>query len=155
ARHRHEDDVVVFSVHWGSNWGYAIAPEQRAFAHALVDEAGVDVVHGHSSHHPRAVEVHRERLILYGCGDFLNDYEGIGGHPQYRGELGLMYFPRLRSTDGRLQSLALVPTRVRRFRVEHAGEEDRRWLLETMRRECRRMDCDVDVATDGSFALAW
>lgn len=154
ARHRHEDDVVVFSVHWGSNWGYDVPATQRAFAHALIDEAGVDVVHGHSSHHPRAIEVHRGRLVLHGCGDFLNDYEGIGGHPQFRGELGLMYFPRLRIDDGRLRSLALVPTRVRRFRIERAAGDDRRWLLATMQRECRRMGCDVREEDD-AFSLAW
>lgn len=155
ARHRHEDDVVVFSVHWGSNWGHEIPPAQRAFAHALVDEAGVDVVHGHSSHHPRAIEVHRGHLVLYGCGDFLNDYEGIGGYPQFRGELGLMYLPRVRSADGRLQALALVPTRVRRMRVERAGDDDRSWLLAMLQRECRRMDCDVVAAQDGTFSLQW
>jgi len=32
------------------------------------------------------------RLILYGCGDFLNDYEGIRGYEEYRGDLALMYF---------------------------------------------------------------
>lgn len=63
-------DVVVLSIHWGGNWGYAVPPAQRSFAHALID-AGVDVVHGHSSHHPKGIEVYRDRLILYGCGDFL------------------------------------------------------------------------------------
>src|SRR4249919_398417 len=73
ARHKRDGDIVVFSVHWGGNWGYAIEPAQRAFAHGLIDEAGVDIVHGHSSHHPKAIEVHGDRLVLYGCGDFLND----------------------------------------------------------------------------------
>lgn len=44
-------DLVLVSVHWGSNWGYEVPDEHVDFAHALVD-AGVDVVHGHSSHHP-------------------------------------------------------------------------------------------------------
>ena len=46
-------DLVVASIHWGGNWGYVIPSTQRIFAHALVD-AGVDIVHGHSSHHPRS-----------------------------------------------------------------------------------------------------
>lgn len=25
-------------VHWGSNWGYSVPGEQRAFAHALIDQ---------------------------------------------------------------------------------------------------------------------
>ena len=41
------------------------------------NQGGIDVVHGHSSHHPRPIEVYQRRLILYGCGDFIDDYEGI------------------------------------------------------------------------------
>lgn len=155
ARHKRAGDVVVFSVHWGDNWGYAVAPAQRAFAHALIDGAGVDLVHGHSSHHPKAIEVHHGRLVLYGCGDLLNDYEGIGGHEAFRGELGLMYFPRLDAADGRLRELTLVPTRIRRFRVELARDADRDWLLAMLRRECAPLGCDIAERADGDFALSW
>jgi poly-gamma-glutamate synthesis protein (capsule biosynthesis protein) len=71
ARVKKPGDIVVASIHWGDNWGYEVPREQQRFARALVDEAGVDVVHGHSSHHCKAVEVHRGKLILYGCGDLL------------------------------------------------------------------------------------
>ena len=54
-------------------------PDQVRFAHRLID-GGVDLVHGHSSHHPRPIEVFRGKLVLYGCGDCINDYEGISGH---------------------------------------------------------------------------
>jgi 5-methyltetrahydropteroyltriglutamate--homocysteine methyltransferase len=86
-------DVVVASIHWGSNWGFSIPGEQRAFARRLIDHASVDVVHGHSSHHVKGIEIHRDRPILYGRGDFLTDYEGIGGYEEFRDDLGLMYFP--------------------------------------------------------------
>lgn len=155
ARNRRAGDIVVFSVHWGGNWGYAIAPAQRAFAHALVDEAGVDVVHGHSSHHPKGIEVHHGHLILYGCGDLLSDYEGIGGHETFRSELGLMYFPRLDPADGCLRDLALVPTRIHRFRIEQARPDDRQWLHAMLHRECARLGCDVRETADAAFALTW
>jgi poly-gamma-glutamate capsule biosynthesis protein CapA/YwtB (metallophosphatase superfamily) len=71
-------DVVVASIHWGSNWGYDVPAEHVGSARRLVD-GGVDIVHGHSSHHPRPIEIYRGRLILYGCGDFIDDYEGISG----------------------------------------------------------------------------
>ena len=154
-RHRRSGDRVVVSLHWGGNWGYAIPREQSAFAHALIDDAGVDIVHGHSSHHPRAIEIYRDRLILYGCGDFLNDYEGIGGHEEFRGELGLMYFPTLDSATGRLRELELVATRIRRFRVGRAGREDRAWLLARSRREYQAFGCDVEQDADGAFAVRW
>ena len=152
-RARRPGDRVVFSVHWGGNWGFSVQARQRDFAHGLIEEAGVDVVHGHSSHHVKAVEVFRDRLILYGCGDFLNDYEGIEGHAEYRGELGFMYFPTLDGV-GRLVELQLVPTRIRRFRVERAAGGDRRWLLEVARREYGRFGCDVEETGD-AFALKW
>ena len=86
-RHAGRTDLVVLSVHWGSNWGYGIPQDQIDFAHRLIDRAGVDVVHGHSSHHVKGLEIYKGRLILYGCGDFLNDYEGISGEEEYRSDL--------------------------------------------------------------------
>ena len=129
--------------------------ESMARRHALIDEAGVDVIHGHSSHHPKAIEVHHDRLILYGCGDFINDYEGIEGHEEFRGELGLMYFPVLARGSGRLVELIMTPTRLQRFRVNLAGEADRRWLQERLHRECRRFGDGVAMRADGRFSLRW
>ena len=134
-RHRRPGDVVVLSIHWGGNWGYEIPEEQRAFAHRLIDDAGVDLVHGHSSHHVKGLEVYRGRLILYGCGDLLNDYEGIGGHEQYRPDLALLYFPSLDPGTGTLEALRLVPMRVRRMRLERAAPADAEWLRQTLERE--------------------
>ena len=91
---RRNTDVVVVSVHWGSNWGYDVPDAHVEFAHRLVD-GGVDVVFGHSSHHPRPVEIYRGHPILYGCGDLINDYEGIGGHERFRDDLRLLYLVTL------------------------------------------------------------
>jgi poly-gamma-glutamate synthesis protein (capsule biosynthesis protein) len=131
-------------VHWGDNWGYEIPREQRDFARALIELGCVDVVHGHSSHHPKGIEVYRERLILYGCGDFLNDYEGIEGHERYRADLALMYFATLDAV-GRLVTLRLVPLRIRKLRLECATSEDAAWIKATLERESlldRSLDLD-------------
>jgi poly-gamma-glutamate synthesis protein (capsule biosynthesis protein) len=148
---RRPGDTVVVSLHWGGNWGYSIGRDERTFAHALI-EAGVDIVHGHSSHHTRAFEIHRERLILYGCGDFINDYEGIGGHEKYRGDLAVAYFVRL--VDGRLWELTLVPFRSRQLSLRHASKADTAWLLDTLNRECRAFGVGLRLADDGSLQLA-
>ncbi|ARF56252.1 CapA family protein [Streptomyces gilvosporeus] len=120
-------DVAVASVHWGSNWGYAVSREQIAFAHALVD-GGVDVVHGHSSHHPRPLELYRGRLILHGCGDFIDDYEGITGFERYRDDLRPLYLATLDPDTGRLHELRIVPLQARQMRLRHASAADRQWL---------------------------
>jgi poly-gamma-glutamate synthesis protein (capsule biosynthesis protein) len=155
ARHRRPGDIVVFSIHWGGNWGYDIKPAHRAFAHALVDEAGVDVVHGHSSHHAKAIEVHGGRLVLYGCGDFLNDYEGIESRNGFRDEVGAMYFASVARADGRLLGLEMVPTRIRRLRVNRARGDDASWLRDTLRRECRRFGGDIVEGDRHALALQW
>ncbi|MGW0707400.1 CapA family protein [Streptomyces sp. NPDC002643] len=126
-------DIAVVSVHWGSNWGYHVSREQFRFAHALVD-GGVDVVHGHSSHHPRAVELYRDRLILHGCGDFIDDYEGIPGYEKYRDDLRIAYYVTVATDTGRLTGLRMVALRARRMRLEPAPDEDRAWLRATLDR---------------------
>ena len=80
-------DIVVVSIHWGGNRGYAIPSAQTRFAHKLIDAAGVDIIHGHSSHHVKGIEICKDKPIIYGCGDFLTDYEGISGQEGYRGDL--------------------------------------------------------------------
>ena len=148
-------DIVVLSIHWGGNWGFDVSRDERAFAHHLVDAAGVDVVHGHSSHHIKGIEVYRERPIIYGCGDFLNDYEGIGGHEEYRSDLSLMYFPMLDARTGRLLQFAVTPTQIRYFRVNRAPAEGVLWLFETLNHEGRRMGTRVERQVDDTFLLRW
>lgn len=155
ARIRQPSDLIVASVHWGSNWGFEIPESQRTFARALVDRARVDVVHGHSSHHPKGIEVYRGKLILYGCGDFLNDYEGIPGYERYRNDLTLMYFASVEPGSGALSSLRMTPMRIRRFRLERASEPDAHWLRDTLDRACARLGTRVDLEPDGMLTLGW
>ncbi|MFJ9706570.1 CapA family protein [Streptomyces sp. NPDC101234] len=149
-RARGAGDLVVVSVHWGSNWGYLVPRSQVRFAHALVD-GGADVVHGHSCHHPRAVEVYRDRLILYGCGDFIDDYEGITGYEEYRDDLRLAHLVTLAADTGRLVGLRMVPFQVRRLRLEPAPAEDRGWLRHTLDRISHGVDITLDP--DGALTL--
>jgi poly-gamma-glutamate capsule biosynthesis protein CapA/YwtB (metallophosphatase superfamily) len=145
-------DIVVFSVHWGSNWGYDVPPAHIDFAHRLVDR-GVDIVHGHSSHHPRPVEVYRGKLILYGAGDFIDDYEGISGHEEYRDDLRLMYFPTVRPPDGQLSQLTIVPLQVHRMRLQHASTPDSGYLCDLLDRISRPFGSRVERTGDNLLQL--
>jgi poly-gamma-glutamate synthesis protein (capsule biosynthesis protein) len=148
-------DIVVASIHWGGNWGYDISRKQMRFAHRLIDDGGVDIIHGHSSHHVKAVEVYRQRLILYGCGDFLNDYEGIGGYEEFRGDLSLMYFATVNSANGKLISLQMTPTRIRRFKVKRASSAEALWLMNTLNREGASFGTRVNLERDDRLTLHW
>lgn len=155
VRDRQAGDVVVVSIHWGSNWGYHIPQQQRYFAHRLVDDGGVSIVHGHSSHHAKGIEVYRDRLILYGCGDFLNDYEGIRGHEDFRGDLPLMYFADVDATNGDLVSLDMTPLRICKFQLAHPAKSDIEYLRQTLDRECRRLGTNVVTTPQGHLSLNW
>jgi poly-gamma-glutamate synthesis protein (capsule biosynthesis protein) len=146
-------DLVIVSIHWGSNWGYHIPDEQRAFAHALVDKAGVSVIHGHSSHHPRSIEIYRDRLILYGCGDLLNDNEGIRGYARYRDDLVLMYFVDLAPIGGNLHALKLLPLQIKKFRLSIPSQSDVEWIQATLDRECRRLGTTVTRGAEGQLKV--
>lgn len=153
--HTRSGDIVVFSIHWGSNWGYGIPDEQVRFAHALIDSGAVDVVYGHSSHHVRPLEVYRGKLILYGCGDFLNDYEGISGHEEYRPDLALMYFPRLDPGTGDLAALEMIPVQIHKFSLHRASKEDAKWLGEVVERESTGISQGIRVSMrNGHLELA-
>jgi len=98
--------------------------------------------------------VYRERLILYGCGDFLNDYEGIPGYEWFRPDLTLMYFPTFEADTGRLLRLVLVPTRIGNLRVNQASAEEVAWLAGTLNQEGRPLGTQV-VCEEGVLHLHW
>lgn len=154
-RMRRPGDVFVASLHWGGNWGYEIPSEQMQLAHRLIDHAGIDVVHGHSAHHPKGIEVHAGRPVLYGCGDLVNDYEGIEGHEGFRGDLALMYFLTFDPSERRLVGLDLTPLQVRRFRLHRASKEDVTWLRDTLDRECAKLGTRIEPTTGNRLRLGW
>ncbi|HKD28390.1 MAG TPA: CapA family protein [Xanthobacteraceae bacterium] len=150
---RQPGDVIVASVHWGPNWGYEVSDAQQRFARALIDQAGVSIVHGHSSHHAKGIEIYCGRLILYGCGDFLNDYEGIRGYEEYRSDLSMMYFAAVDAASAAVVSLEITPLRIRNFRLVRPPQEDIQWLQQTLDRESRKFGTRVVLHEDGRLVL--
>ncbi len=134
ARYRRERDIVIVSAHWGGNWSREIDDGLRQFSHGLID-GGIDLIHGHSSHHVRPFEVYKGRLILYGCGDLLNDYcyevveskRLLCRRARYRPDLELAYFADLDS-DGALRSLTMVPFRLQSLSLHRASDDETDWL---------------------------
>jgi poly-gamma-glutamate synthesis protein (capsule biosynthesis protein) len=145
-------DRVIVSLHWGANWGYEVPDAHVRFAHSLIDR-GADIVHGHSSHHPGPIEVYRNKLILYGCGDFIDDYEGIEGYESFRDDLVLMYFATVSGRSGELCDLRLAPMQIAKMRLNRATAQDAVWLANTLARASRRFATVVSVGEDGRLFL--
>jgi poly-gamma-glutamate synthesis protein (capsule biosynthesis protein) len=153
--HLQPNDVVVASVHWGGNWGYEISNIHRELAHNLIDHCHIDIIHGHSSHHVMGIEVYKNKPILYGCGDFLNDYEGISGHESYRGDLGLMYIVTTNTATGLLASMELIPTQIRRMQITEPAQSDINWMRRLLNREGRQLNTSVKEHGEKEFQLLW
>lgn len=152
--HKRAGDVAVASIHWGGNWGYDVPAARQRTAHALIEQADFDLIHDHSSNHPISAEVHRGRLILYGCGDFVNDYEGIEHHYAFRGDLALAFLPSVDSGTGELRSLEMWPLQIRQFQLVRAQPPDAAWLAQVMDRECAKFGGRVELH-GGVLRLRW
>jgi poly-gamma-glutamate capsule biosynthesis protein CapA/YwtB (metallophosphatase superfamily) len=155
AQHRQPGDRVVVSLHWGGNWGAEVPRLHRQFAQALIDLGAADLVHGHSSHHPRPIEVYRGKLILYGCGDLINDYEGIAPHGPFDPSAVCLYFAQLAPDSGELRQLEIVPLQMRRLRLAHPSPAARRSLQSLFDTEGRSFHTRLQAQTDGSWRLHW
>src|SRR5690606_11476613 len=96
----------------------------------------------------------RGKPILYGCGDFLTDYEGIAGHEQYRGDLSLMYFVDL-DVGSRLIGLTIVPLHLEQFTLHRAAVADVAWIRDMLTREGAALGTRAEPLPDGRLAVRW
>jgi len=151
---RRPGDLVIASIHWGANRVDHIPARHRRVARYLVESGAADVIHGHSSHHPLAAEVHHGKLILYGCGDLINDYEGTTNGRSDRPDLVCLYLATLES-DGRLHGLDILPFQLHRFRLRPPGREDREWLRASINRLATPFRTTVIPAPHRHWHLSW
>lgn len=63
----------------------------------------------------RGLEIYKQKLIIYGAGDFVNDYEKI---PSHYNTTGAFYIINIDDDRFDLASLQLLPVQVRRLRCE-------------------------------------
>lgn len=155
ARQRQPGDLVVVSLHWGGNWGVEVPERHRRFAQRLIELGAADLIHGHSSHHPRPMEVYRGRLILYGCGDLINDYEGISFQERFDPSAVCLYFARISTETGALQQLEIVPMQLRRLQLVHADTSARESLQALFGNEGQKFGTGVQAQADGCWQLRW
>lgn len=126
-------EVRLVSIHWGPNWAYRSVVDglhqgfRSYLAHRLIDELGVDIIYGHSSHHIRGIEVYRSKLVFYGAGDFVNDYEGFAnpGDEAYC-MFGALFQVDL-DDDANLFQIRAVPTFMDRLRLKRLRRTSAVW----------------------------
>lgn len=150
--------LKIFSVHWGPNYAWTPSGEIRELAHFLIDECGVDIVHGHSAHHVQGVEKYHGGVVMYGCGDFVDDYAVV---ERYRNDLGGVWRVSvgLDEAGGRLKldKLEVFPTKIDKFAARRlrTDEADCRWVREKLRDLSAELGSvvDLDSSPDGRITI--
>ena len=148
--------LKVFSIHWGPNYSWQPSDAIQSLAHFLVDECGIDVVHGHSSHHIQGVEIYKSKFIMYGCGDFIDDYALT---PEYRNDLSAVWRVNVVEDGARLKldKLEVFPTRIKTFQAQRltTDESDFAWLKGKLTALCAELGTRVerDVGDDGQLMI--
>jgi poly-gamma-glutamate synthesis protein (capsule biosynthesis protein) len=138
-------DLVVVSLHWGADLVQRPNELVRRFCRALVDR-GADVVLGHGTHVFQGVEIHRDRPIVYGAGDFLDDF---AIDPVARNDWSFLF--RVAFDGGRFAGLEMAPVVLRNASVRRAGGEHREALLGRMRVLCEELGTPVARTGDRLF----
>ena len=151
--HRRTGDSAVISVHWGSNWDFE-NPRRREGIRAPADRlrGGRSRARPFLPSREGSGGLPREIDPLW-LRRLLNDYEGIQGFEEFRGDLGLMYFARLDSTGGGLLDLQMIPTQIKHFRVNRADPEGSAWLRHTLEREGQGLGTEIRSGAQGT--LRW
>ena len=145
-------DIVVVSIHWGSNWGYDV-PAPRSSSPTGWSTAGSTSCTGTPRTTPGRSRSTGASSILYGCGDFIDDYEGIPGHEEFRDDLRLLYFVSVEASTGALVGLRMVPMQARRMRLEPASQADAAWLCGVLDLRSRGLGAPIDLEPDGGLVL--
>ncbi|MGC9316509.1 MAG: CapA family protein [Armatimonadota bacterium] len=100
-------DLLVVSVHWGSEYQRVPTERQRDVARAAA-EAGAGLIIGHHPHVLQGVGRHGHTPILYSCGNFVFD--------QREGERMESAIFHLRFTEGEGWQIRMVPVWIPRSR---------------------------------------
>ncbi len=72
--------LVIVTLHWGTEYEYAPDDSQIRVAHRLID-AGVDLIIGHHSHVLQGIELYHGKYIAYSLGTFC--FGGSDNPPDY------------------------------------------------------------------------
>lgn len=145
-------DIVIVSSHVGPHFRENPSATYIEFAHKIID-LGADIYWGHSNHMPQGIEIYKNKIIMYDCGDFIDDY---AIDPIYRNDLSfifLIYFDDLKDhydadykSNILMKEIELIPTKIHGFKTNMAMLNDADIAIRRMIKRCNHLKtkCIVD-----------
>jgi poly-gamma-glutamate synthesis protein (capsule biosynthesis protein) len=135
---------IIITIHWGPNWAHTNDGQEfrRKLAYELIDNLDVSIIHGHSSHHIRGIEKYKNKLIIYGAGDFVNDYEVITGNSNYD-KAGALYIVDLKPQEDsyHLSNLQVIPFEMEKLSCKQITDPQRLYQVFTFINSMSSIDC--------------
>src|SRR5919204_4000278 len=144
---RERCDAVIAFPHWGPNMTAAPARWQRQTA-ARLQDAGADLVAGHSAHVFHGVASWNGRLALPDLGDALDDYRV---DPVLRNDLGLLAIWRPGAGPGELELVAL---RLDFCRTDLARGDDAGWIAARLADASAKLGTGIERLDEALFRVA-
>jgi poly-gamma-glutamate capsule biosynthesis protein CapA/YwtB (metallophosphatase superfamily) len=144
---RERCDLVIAFPHWGPNMRAESDRWQRRAAKAL-QEAGADLVAGHSAHLFHGVEWSDRGPVLSDLGDALDDYRV---DPVLRNDLGLMAIWRPGAGE---RELELIGLKLEYCRTELAEGPDADWIARRLKGSCTKLGTRVERLSQASFGVS-
>lgn len=130
-------DIVVVSAHWGPNMRQRPSNEFKKFARAAID-AGAYIFHGHSAHIFQGIEIYKGKLIMYGTGDFIDDY---AVDPLLRNDQTFLFLVTL--SKGKINKIELIPSIISLMQVNRAYGSDFEEISEKMIMLSKEMETKI------------
>lgn len=124
---RPDVDLIIVSLHWGSEYVPYPSADQVRVARALVD-AGADLILGGHPHVTQGYELYKERAIFYSLGNFVFDQTFI---PATRES----FVARIVLDDsGITKEIAIIPVRIHstEYRPQLMSDPDKGQYLDTI-----------------------
>lgn len=146
-------DVVLVSMHWGTEYVAQPTPEQRRLARRLLRDSHVDALIGHHAHVVQPVERVAGRVVVYGLGNLLSNQSAACCAAATQD--GVLVELRLRGRPGerfQVDRVRYLPTMVRHPQrrvvlvddlLERSDDPDLRRQLRASRQRTRRVIGDV------------
>lgn len=150
-----QSDLVIVSSHVGPHFREIPSTKYVNFAHKIID-FGADIYWGHSNHMPQGIELYKHnnntKIILYDCGDFIDDY-AIDSN--YRNDLSFIFLLHFlmdknynlsknnkNSNNGNIllqnSMIELIPTKISNFMVNTIPVDDKdiELIIKRMAKKC-------------------
>lgn len=130
-------DIIVVSLHWGTEYSDYPLDVQRETAHRLVD-AGAKLVLGHHPHCLQGMEVYNDSLIAYSMGNFIFD-------KQRRDKCQESVMLKIIFSDLNIDKVEIYPVMITDAQPGPADKNDGERILQKMKNHSLEMDTVLDV----------